>query len=462
MIPCSRGHSLNEVLAELDRVLPRIDADCQKPTTYRSRRRSYVARNIKKNLVVLPAGLEIYKILEELGNSLSQRYLLILSSIYSRGLMNKKIQSRRGAFLRCFSPILRELGGERYKLLLNYGGNNGHIIKSDEPAVDGVQSFQYRLNPDKVSLIKQQRFEITTKHAIAARENHIRLSKERFLEFQLGGTGNSSLRYTWAKIAKSYEGVTFDYFGALDYVASIKEDVNREYRRNFLENLIFNGSVWFTDKQGRNYTTMVDTPRDIRVFFSFGKEPLWIVDITSSQPVIHLALYPSESEEKKRYRHIVEGGTFWDFMNERSGGFHDLLDPDKKTEFKKSIFREIFYSWHEDDLKKPRELALIFAREFPILWQKINEHKQANAVRNRNFKPSAPLAKAMQTTEAEIVAEAVASLKDKPYPLITIHDAIVTTKDGIDDVKTALGNSFSQMGIYPRLVPKILSKDRVI
>jgi hypothetical protein len=45
----------------------------------------------------------------------------------------------------------------------------------------------------------------------------------------------------------------------------------------------------------------------------------------------------------------------------------------------------------------------------------------------------------------------------KPFPLITIHDAIVTTKDGVADVEQALKQSFITANLNPRLVVKQLS-----
>ena len=72
-------------------------------------------------------------------------------------------------------------------------------------------------------------------------------------------------------------------------------------------------------------------------------------------------------------------------------------------------------------------------------------------------KPASPLAKAMQETEAEAVSGAILLLKDKPYPLISIHDAIVTTKAGISDVEQSLMQSFITAKLEPRLVVKPLT-----
>jgi hypothetical protein len=413
-------------------------------------------------LILLPERVKISQVVADLGKSLAQRYFLILSSIYTRGLLSKKIQSKPKCFLFCYNKILRELGGEKYRSLMDYGIKNGHLIQRDEIAGKGYQSLQYRLNQKVVSLKTQQRFQLTTEPAKNARARHLARSRERFVRNGEDRQVDPALLATWGKILNSYDGVTFDYSAAIKFVADMpegndKEKDQKDYRRNYLENLMLDGEVWTTDDQGRNYTIMVSTPRNIRRFFSYGTEPLWVVDISSSQPVIHIVLYPEECEEKQRYRSFVEGGTFWDFMNKAAGEPYDLTDPDDKTALKKRIFREVFYSWNEADWKRPKTFATIFAGEFPVLWNLINSHKQKDAAQNHNYGPSAPLAKEMQRDEADIVANTVERLKDKSYPLITIHDAIVTTADGVNDVKTGLESSFRQIGLFPRLVPKQLT-----
>ena len=59
--------------------------------------------------------------------------------------------------------------------------------------------------------------------------------------------------------------------------------------------------------------------------------------------------------------------------------------------------------------------------------------------------------------EAEGGGDAINALKDKPYSLISIHDAIVTTKDGVADVVAALAAAFVTAKLEPRLASKLLS-----
>ena len=59
--------------------------------------------------------------------------------------------------------------------------------------------------------------------------------------------------------------------------------------------------------------------------------------------------------------------------------------------------------------------------------------------------------------EAGGVFDAIKALKDKPYPLISIHDAIVTTKEGVADVTDALSAAFVTAKLEPRLAAKVLT-----
>ena len=80
----------------------------------------------------------------------------------------------------------------------------------------------------------------------------------------------------------------------------------------------------------------------------------------------------------------------------------------------------------------------------------------ARKVRDQD-KAAGPISKAMQKTEAELVQEAVMHLLNKNFPSITIHDAIATTKDGVQEVEQALADAFRSIGLSPKLATKKLT-----
>jgi hypothetical protein len=148
----------------------------------------------------------------------------------------------------------------------------------------------------------------------------------------------------------------------------------------------------------------------------------------------------------------VEGGTFWAHMNKLAGSKHALADEEQKAELKEALFREVFYAYREPSKGTKKPYAVLFKAEFPILWAEINALKKA-----KGYKASGALAKEMQRTEAWAVFDAINALRDKPYPLISIHDAIVTTQDGVGDVTAALRSSFLPIALKPGLTAKRLT-----
>jgi len=443
MITSTDNKSQQELMQEFDAVFSglSISPDPKNPTAYRGDRDLVI--------ITLPSEIKTSLVLTDLGRLLGERYLLILSSFYVRGLLKKKTTGNLGNFLQAHHKSLRQLGGEHYPKLMKYGLSAQHLVKSPLGYQKEKRSFAYMLNQEVFSLKTQQRYTLTTKHAKRVRLDFIQWRRREFIKDNL----------VRQKIADSIDGLRFNYSEAIKYVSSLpdvepqKHRVDpKTYRRNLIEQYIAGETDWSVDPQGRNYTLIVSAPRDIRCYFSHVAGPLWVVDISSSQPLLHVLLYPCDSDEKKKYQTIVESGDFWDFMNNAAGKPFDLNDPENKKEMKEKIYREVFFSYPKPNAGAKKIFAVIFKREFPVLWSLLNAHKL-----QQKRKPAAPLAKAMQQTEAEAVSDAVSSLKGSPCPLITIHDAIVTTKEGLSGVCTALKQSFSTLGLQPSLAEKKLT-----
>lgn len=434
MVRSTDNRTQAELLTEFDHALGGLSLKTEKPTSYREEGAVVI--------ITLPSGVSITEVVADLERSLGERYFLILSNFYVRGLLRKKTTGQLGNFLRANNKLLRRLGGENYRSLIDYGMTKRHLIKSPKTFISGVQSYEYRLNPEVLSLKSQQRYELTTVASRGARNADRDIRKTDF----------AKTSPVHQKIVQSIDGLTFDYSAAIKFVASLPDGERKDHRKNVIGLFLVGETEWTTDKQGRNYTLMVSVPRNLRQFFSYGNQPLWVVDISSSQPLLHALLYPDDCDEKKKYLSIVEEGRFWEFMNDANGGTVDLDDPDDRAELKSQVFQEVFYSYSESQSGTPKPFATVFRREFPVLWSEITSTK-----RTVGPKQSGPLAKAMQTTEAEAVADAILTLKDKPYPLISIHDAIVTTEDGVADVQRSIKESFAPVGLNPPLSVKRLT-----
>ena len=371
MIPSYSSQTFDQVLAEFDQTFGGVFLDPKIPMAYRKSKML-----AEGGVILLPAGFEISPLIKELGLSFGERYLLIISYLYVSGLLWKKEGKQLGNFLPLHNLKLRRLGGEQYKRLVTYGRNQGHLIKSGKSAIQDKQSFEYRLNEKVLSLKSQCRYNLQLKPAIKARAQFVQESKTEFV-----GKGPA-----FDKITKSIDGLTFDYQSAIKHVGALlgqptEEFLKNFYRRNFVEKLLLDSYGWKVDRQGRNYTVLVSAPRDIRRYFYFGQRPLYVVDISSSQPLLHLSLYPNDCDEKKRYQKLLEDGGFWDHMNEQAGSQFDLLDPDEKSKFKKEVFRQVFYFRGTPHGGKLGPMAILFRKEFPVLWDAIEEAKRISRKR---------------------------------------------------------------------------------
>ncbi len=287
---------------------------------------------------------------------------------------------------------------------------------------------------------RQYRYTLKTVWASTARRHYRQARRAEF----------AAKHAVYAKIAASVDGLMFDYAAAKAYVAGIKEDSRRLHRQAVLESLMVGEILWAIDRQGRNYTVLVSVPRDIRVFFSWQGKPLWVVDVGSCQPMLHALLYPADCAEKAKYLAAVDDG-LWAFLVKAAGVAADLEDEEAKAAIKEDIFQQVFYSYHEGKRSTKGIYANAFEREFPVLWAEIKATKKKHGP-----KQSSGLAREMQRTEAWAVFDAINALQEKPYPLISIHDAIATTEEGVVDVVAAMAAAFLPLGLKPQLAAKIL------
>jgi hypothetical protein len=171
VIPSTQGQTLQEVLAEMSRLLPTAGAESKNPTTNR--------RNTNNQCLLLPSDLKISEIEQDLGLRLCERYLLILSHIYLRGLLWKKEEEGLGNYIAIKRDELRRLGGEKYASLLAYGLKKGHLVKG-RPYRIGRWFNEYMLNQRTLSLRHQVACPLNTKRARQIHSLQMSVGMRRF------------------------------------------------------------------------------------------------------------------------------------------------------------------------------------------------------------------------------------------------------------------------------------------
>lgn len=418
MLPCLSNRSQKEVWFDF---LSRFGQNCN---TNRDRERG-------GDIIILPGGLDINSTLKKLGRLRGERYLLLINHFYFRGIYRKKSKKEAGNFLASSRDTLVEIGGNRYLQLIQHGIDEGQIIKSPRGYVIGSQSNEYMLDSKLLDFSIQQTYALTVKAASKIWVTRPTKRKKAFIK-------NSVAR---AKIADGVDGLRFNYSAAFDFVAEITDPEHQAHRVAVLSQLITDGQMWATDKQQRNYTTIVTIPSELRRFFTYKGQDLCVIDINSSQPLLHSLLYPDNEPEKEKYLEVVRTG-FWDYMNDITGEKYDLSDDEEKNLLKDKIWPQVFFGKVQTPWWGKGEYATAFKNSFPVLWEEI---KKAKTEKYED------LSKAMQSIEATGVMGVVAKLAKKPYPLITIHDAIVTTKENAIEVGLAIRAEFDKLGLKPKL-----------
>jgi hypothetical protein len=205
------------------------------------------------------------------------------------------------------------------------------------------------------------------------------------------------------------------YYRELAWWRSIEDIQNRNF---YLSHRDIDKSV------SRVYTTFSGSPKALRQYVLINGEPLIGVDVKCCQPFLHGTLLP-DCDEKKRYMASVMAGTFYEDIERAS-----KIKFDSREELKKAVFRQIFYG----RTRSPKTLPLwgAFSQLYPMLAAEITRIKREDHAR---------LSIKMQSLEASLVVhDAVLGIKfhQPEIPILTVHDAVYTTKENVLMVKYSL------------------------
>jgi hypothetical protein len=404
--------------------------------------------------LTLPHKLDvsaIKKLFENDPNAFAERALIFVSYIYVKGLCRF---DEKDAPISIHSDLLRLMMGTKDRKGRDIKRRRGNreittiasyvyiMQKLSSAGIIEVQSdfrikfytATYRLKDRGEGVFEAQKtYVLTNKIAIKAFRKFKLERRKRFMDRSK----------SHEKIMSSVMELEYDKDAAEAAIGDCSK--LRVYHQ-----LILNSpDCWTTDKQGRVYTLPVIIPRALRPFFRWRGERLMIVDISSCQPLLHTIIYGAfnyEGKEVYLYKYLCESGKLYSFLNESLVAPYDINDEDQYKELKTRLFGEVYYG-HPD--KQDRgELWHIFRKSFPFLAQKLDELKARD---------HRPLPRLMQEIEADIVIkEVIGNSLDSDFPLVSIHDAVMTTKEGVPYVRKKIEEVFLN---DLRLVPKIKNKD---
>jgi hypothetical protein len=387
------------------------------------------------NKFIIPSNLNLSKLLEQVPDfkdkDLDKLHYVINAIFYQKIIKQRSYDANGGCKNKpvklCSKTLSRFLTSEKYKRILKtledlkvikcvgeystYGKARSYgLCEPYASCSTFVQvPIQDRKLREKINHQNEDMFKQAVKDSLA--RQHIRKSIE-------------SLEFDDEAASKCVERRFPNHSGEKSYRLFIEDCYKSEF---------FFYSPVNPKKRGRFYHILTSTSKDLREFLTFKGKGLHSVDISNCQPTLLVSLYDDRerlSDEAKRYVQIVQNDEFYSFINER---LEEPTNLSNKKQIKEKVYQYFFdYNFRNRYL----EVANIFKREFPILFNKIRELK----TKNHN-----KLALYLQNLEASIVIDDVIESLAKDFPdecFISIHDCIVTTQEFVKEVQKRLKNSF--------------------
>lgn len=421
---------------------------------------------MKENTVLIPADIPIGDIFSKFGRITGERLILMMSYVYTVGFWKYNIKDANiqvsADHLRCLGgdTIMKktqhkeeedkEKGRKMYLVLLDYAIERGWLQRDSSYCVgEYSKSIRYL---DRDNLFQHyQEYQLTSKNAIKALKKLIDANRKTFAEKSV----------CHKKIYDSVNGLIFHDTAAFNWVMALPDGIKKTNLFICLYHLRSSREIWKTDKNGRVYTWPVVMPNELRQFITWNGNTLWQLDVTHCHPLLHTVLYPDWTEtgyeewkaetilEKKKYQALCEQGLLYDFLNDKLERKYDVSDPDMKRLFKNEVFQQVFYGHPDSKKVSSGNISKVFAEAFPYLWGELESLKTPNHRELSNI---------MMAMEAEIfVGGVIENCLRRPgtFPMVTIHDCIMTTEDGIGTVRLAIEEEFKRIQLNPLVKVKL-------
>ncbi len=186
---------------------------------------------------------------------------------------------------------------------------------------------------------------------------------------------------------------------------------------------------------GRLYTHANRLPKELRRALLIDGEATVELDVKNCQALLLTLRYPSQSEESKRWRALVENGTLYD---EYAAEFGITRHEAKHGHF----FPLLFGS------QKPQPRRY-FEKHFPEILAVIDEaNKEANECRRRRLKTRKEgLAHDLQRIESKIIVEGLC----KAFRAVSIHDGVRVKASEATAARAYLQNAFQSLGLRAKI-----------
>jgi hypothetical protein len=136
------------------------------------------------------------------------------------------------------------------------------------------------------------------------------------------------------------------------------------------------------------------------------------------------------------YVELTQRGLLYEYLMEQEG-----IPQGRRAEFKKTFFGGVFFCKNKPVTKQAR----LFQAHFPSVYDVICDLKSNDYRR---------LAHVLQRTESSLIINRIARRCMGELPgvcVVTVHDSVLTTPDGIDPVGTVMTQEFRRVGLDPTI-----------
>lgn len=353
----------------------------------------------------------------------SDHYKLLISELYLKSIIDKRFNklSFININIKFWEKIISKK--ELPKILKFLKDSN--IIECDNIYSPGIKSKGYRLS-EFARMGKWKSTPFKDKKLTAKMENANAITKASLKGgYRVAMQWSDSLRLDEVR-AKKYVYNHFKSNDGLFQSAMIA-----------IKNFNYNKFCSVDSLGNRLHTNLTNFSSHLRKFIDIGNQKLYLCDIKNSQP---LFLYVAMKErnvpklELELYRTLVEEGRFYEYLSEKL--CVDISSDDARKKFKKKVFGSLLFDKNRTKLSK---LEVIFSESFPNIFREIRDIKRIK--HNR-------LAILLQNIESSFIfglIEKLDTMFKGQTPLVTIHDAICSTKEYIEDIKNSMYNYAKQL-----------------
>lgn len=224
---------------------------------------------------------------------------------------------------------------------------------------------------------------------------------------------------------------------------------------------------------GRLHTNLTNLSSDLRKFIYLNGKEIKGTDLSNSQPSF-LALLLLEKfggrenlpDDVEEYVELCLTGKFYKALMKQDGvaypakgelGEMSQIEKDKfnakKKKFKADVFEKIFFG-RVPKKEVPHYIAArAFKAKFPTVWNEILEIK--SNTKDFGTEAHAQLAIKLQNKEQDVmILKSAKECKKREIPILTLHDALYTTEEYIEEVCTIILEQFRRSyGVEPKLSP---------